>query len=82
MRNVPGKKICTYNQNTHFMFSTFFFENRAFNEIMWKKKYFIAWQATGDNMTHAHCMLDSKGHTHTIIAFPPQQWLHEHCLFC
>jgi hypothetical protein len=30
------EKSCTENQNTHFMFSNFFFENRAVYEIMWK----------------------------------------------
>jgi hypothetical protein len=55
MRNVSDK-ICTENQNTHFMFSNFF-ENPAFYEIMWKK-YCRAGQATDDNMAHAHCVLD------------------------
>jgi hypothetical protein len=35
MKNFSGK-ICRENQNTHFMFSTFFPENRAVYEIMWK----------------------------------------------
>ena len=35
MRNVSNK-ICKENQNTYFMFNTFFFENRAVYEIMWK----------------------------------------------
>ena len=29
-------KICTQNQNTHFMFNNFFFENRAVYDIMSK----------------------------------------------
>ena len=35
MRNVSDKS-CTENQNTHFMFSNFFSENRAVYEIMRK----------------------------------------------
>ena len=35
MRNVADKS-CTENQNTHFVFSNFFSENRAVYEIMWK----------------------------------------------
>ena len=36
MRNVSDK-ICSENQNTHFLFNNFFFfENFTFYEIMWK----------------------------------------------
>ena len=35
MRNVSDKH-CTENENTHFMFKTFFFLNCAIVEIMWK----------------------------------------------
>ena len=35
LRNVSDKS-CRENQNTHFVFSNFFFENRAVYEIMWK----------------------------------------------
>ena len=35
MRNVLDKS-CRENQNTHFEFSNFFFENRAVYEIMWQ----------------------------------------------
>ena len=34
-RNVSGKS-CRGNQNKYFVFNNFFFENRAFYEIMWK----------------------------------------------
>jgi len=38
-------------------------------------------QTTNDNMAHAHSVLDTQGykhtHTHTLIVFPLQQWLHE-----
>jgi hypothetical protein len=51
-------KICTQNQNTYFVFSIFFSENRAVYEKK-KKKYCGAVQAIDDNMAHAHCMLDT-----------------------
>jgi len=35
MKNVSDDS-CRENQNTHFVFSNFFFENRAVYEIMWK----------------------------------------------
>jgi hypothetical protein len=33
------------------------------------EKYCGAGQATGDNMAHAHCMLDTKGYEHTLRIF-------------
>ena len=58
MRNVSDKS-CRENQNTHFVFNTFFFffENHAVYEIMWKN-IVERGQATDDNMAHAHCMPD------------------------
>jgi hypothetical protein len=38
-KNVSDKS-CTDNQNTHFVFSNFFFENRVIYEIIWKKNIF------------------------------------------
>ena len=35
MRNVSDKN-CSENQNTHFIFINFFFENLVVYEIMWK----------------------------------------------
>jgi hypothetical protein len=35
MRNISDRN-CRENQNTHFVFGNFFFENRAVYEIMWK----------------------------------------------
>jgi len=35
MRNVSDKS-CRVNQNTHFVFSNIFYENRAVYELMWK----------------------------------------------
>jgi len=51
-------KVVVRNE-THILCSLIlFFENRAFCETMWKK-YGTAGQAAGDNMAHAHCMLDT-----------------------
>jgi len=58
MRNTSDKS-CRENQNTHFVFSSFFQKNRAFYEKMWKK-YFAAGKATDENMAHAHCVLDKS----------------------
>ena len=57
MWNVSDK-ICRENQNTHFMFCNFSFENRAFCEITWKK-YCRVRRATNDNMTYGHWMLNT-----------------------
>ena len=35
MRNISDRSY-RENQNTNFVFNNFFFENRAFFEIMWK----------------------------------------------
>jgi hypothetical protein len=35
IRNIL-EEICRESQDTHIMFNNFFFENRAFYEIMWK----------------------------------------------
>jgi len=45
------------------------------------EKYYRARLATDDNMVRVHFMLEATN-THTgyviLIAFPLQQWLHEH----
>jgi len=44
---------------THILWSaTFFFENRAVREIMWENAAKQG-RPQHDNMTHAHCMLDT-----------------------
>ena len=48
------EKIRTHMQCSE----TFFFENRAVYEVMWKK-HCRGRQATDDNMENAHCMLDN-----------------------
>jgi len=59
---------CTENQNTHFMFSNYFFRiSSRLCGKMWRCR--VA-HDTNDNMAHAHCMLctlaTQKKHTHTI----------------
>jgi hypothetical protein len=49
---------------SHILYSTTFFENRASYEITCKKLC-GAGQATDGNMAHAHCMLDTYGYKHT-----------------
>jgi hypothetical protein len=60
MRNVSNKSF-KENQNTHFMFNTFFFfRNRASFEIMWKNM--VQPEATDDSIIRrtkdATCMLE------------------------
>jgi len=64
MRNISDKSF-TVNQNTHFVFSYFFFLKscRFWDNI---EKYYRAGQAIDDNMAHAHCMLVNYGYTHTL----------------
>jgi len=57
MRNVSDKS-CRENQNPHFAFINFFFENPVVYEIMWTK-YCRAGQATDNNMAHTLCILDN-----------------------
>jgi len=57
-RNVSDKK-CRENQNTHFMFSNFFFKScRLWDNV---EKYSRAGQANNDNTAHALCVLDDEG---------------------
>jgi hypothetical protein len=44
---------------------TFFYENYAVYGIMWKKCC-RAGQATDDNTTHAHCVLDKEACKYTL----------------
>jgi hypothetical protein len=57
MRNVSNKSY-TENQTRILGSTTFFVENRAVYEIMWKK-HCRARQATDDNTAQALCMLDN-----------------------
>ena len=46
------------NQNSHFKFSNFYFQNRAVFYIN-VKKYFRTGQTADDNVVHGHFMLDT-----------------------
>jgi len=58
MKNVSDK-ICKENQNSHFMFSSFFFFRKSYR--LWDnvEKYDTARQITDGNMAHAHWLLDT-----------------------
>jgi hypothetical protein len=80
VRNISGKS-CRENQNTNFMFSTFFSENRADCEIMWKN-VIQRDKTTNENIIRRMrfaCRITKATDTHseyvTRIAFPLQQWL-------
>ena len=93
MRNVSDKS-CKKNQNTHFVFSNFFPENRAVYEIMWENvveqdRPQTTWR------TRTACWIPKAIDTHleyvVFIIFPLQQWLRErtlilylyiHCMSC
>ena len=57
MRNVSDK-LCRGNQNTHFVLKNFFFENSC-RLLDHMEKYFKMGQATYNNMSHAHSLLDT-----------------------
>jgi len=48
------RQNCRENQNTHFVFNNFYSDNHTVYEIMWKNIV-----ATDDDMTDAHCLLDT-----------------------
>jgi hypothetical protein len=84
MRNVSHKS-CRKNQNTHFVFSDFFFfENRAVYEIMWKnivergRAQMAIWHM------RIACWIPKATNTHSEyvihIAVPLQHWLHVRAL--
>jgi hypothetical protein len=56
MKHGSGKSL-RETRNTYFSSITFFFENRAAGEIMWKRTL-EGGQTTDDNMAHEHWMLD------------------------
>jgi len=74
MRNVSDKS-CRDNQNTHFMFSNFFFKNRVVYEIMWKNIVELSRpQMTVWRMRIA-CWVSKATECVLLLAFRPQQWL-------
>jgi hypothetical protein len=84
MRNVPDKS-CRENQNTHFMYSKFFFfENRAVYRIMWQNTYSQKCYRNIPRRMRYTCWIKKATDTHSeyviLIAFPKQQWLRERVL--
>ena len=65
MRNI-SYKICRENLNT-FCVPLQFFKNRSIYEIMSKNIVEVE-QEAGDNMAHAHCLLDTKA-TNTLTLY-------------
>ena len=66
---------------THILCSVTLFQKsyRLWDNV---EKYYRAGQVTDDNTAHAHYVLSTYSYAHTqnitLIAFPLQQWLHEH----
>jgi hypothetical protein len=78
IRNISDRS-CRENENTHFMFSNFFFVTRAINGIMWNNivgpdrpqmiiwhMYIACWITRSTNMCSEYVMLTD---------FLLQQWL-------
>jgi hypothetical protein len=77
MRNLSDKS-CRDNQNTHFVFNNYFFENRDIYEIMWKNM--VEPDRPQVTIWLIHISLKAR-HTHSefaiLIAFSLQQLLRE-----
>jgi hypothetical protein len=75
-QNERRFKGCRENQSTHFIFSNFYYENRAIYEIMWKnivergRAQMAIWRM------RTACWIPKAAYTHseyvTFIAFPLQ----------
>jgi len=80
MRNVSDKS-CTENQNTHFVFSNFFSENRTVYEIMWKNNVERVRPHKAIWCMRISCWIPNATDTHseyvTLDDFLLQQWLYE-----
>jgi len=63
MKNVSDKS-CREYQNMYFMFSNFFLKLCCLWDNV--EKCSRAGWATDDSVAHVHCMLDTKGHKHTL----------------
>jgi len=59
IRNISEKNYRKIETNISCSIKLFFFENFAVYEVTWKYVYCRAGQATDDNMTFAHCRLDT-----------------------
>ena len=93
MRNVADK-CCTENQNTHFVFSNFFFsKNPAFYEIMWKntvqrgspqmtiwRMRIACWITTARDANSEYVILNALS-LPDGYANAPQYYVIVHCLF-
>jgi len=84
MRNISEKKNCRENQNTHFMFSTFFFLsffNSAVYEIMWKNIVEPGRPQVTIQRMCITCWIPKATNTHSeyvfLIDFARQHCLHE-----
>jgi hypothetical protein len=64
MRNVSDK-ICREKQNSYFMISNYIRKSCCSWDNV--EKYSTAGQATVDNITHAHCVLDKQIYRHPHI---------------
>jgi len=76
MRNVSDKS-CTENQNTHFVFCNFLFENRAVYDIMWKNIVELGRPKMTIWRMRIACWVPKATNTHSeyviLIAFPLQR---------
>jgi hypothetical protein len=63
MINVADNS-CTENRNTHFVFNTFYVENRAVYEIMWKN---MVWSDRPQySASHVLCMANKSIYKHAL----------------
>ena len=94
MRNVSGRS-CRENQNTHFMFHNFLFENRAVYEIMWKniikprgspqmwiRRMRISRRIPKATHTLGICNTNCFSVTTNVVRKRLKVTLHVHCLSC
>jgi hypothetical protein len=79
--DMPRTKRRRENQNTHFVFSNFFPENRAVYGVMWKNIVDPDRSQTAICLMHITCWTLKSTNTHSeyviLIAFPLHYWLHE-----
>jgi hypothetical protein len=73
------RKSCSGNQNTQFVFSSFFAENRAVYEIMWKNMVERGRPQMAIWRMRIALWIPKATNTHSeyviLIVFPLQQWL-------
>jgi hypothetical protein len=85
MRNISDKS-CKENQNTHFMSSNFFLDNRAVCETMSKNSIEPGMSHLTIWRMRIACWIPKATNIHSEyvipIRFPQQQWLHERASLC